>query len=338
MPDAQSAASSPAPSETPTPSLDSLSASDLKHWRQTGEIKASPTPDQTPAAESSPAEPAEQAASTDATSPAASEPAKPKSKTEQRFQELLADRAALREKVESLERRLNERPAPTPDATPAESSPAPARTLDQTITSPDVSRPRMKEAEFFAAHPDAEFGDYADYVANYRIAAADQRRSLESSRAARFGAYKAQIDQAVQADPEFLTSLSPRVANLVPLDLLPAGQAPTALNVIAQEVVTSAVAPQLLAHLSTHPTELDRLAQLDTAAAIARAIGRLEAQLASPLAPPQPVVKTTSSAPPPPATLGSKPTGPADEYADAVKTGDFARFKAAANRRDRASA
>lgn len=343
MPDAP-AASSAATVESPAPpSLESLSSSELTQWKQTGHLpeRSSETqadPSSSPAA-STPAQPAEQVASTDAPKETASEPVKPK--TEARFQELLTERSTLRDENASLKARLAALEASSPakpDAQPAESSTAPAKTLQQTISQPDVAAPMLEEDQFFAVHPEAKYGDYARYVAKYELAADRVRSTEESARQTRFNGYKQQIDAYVAANPDFLTSLNERVATLQPAELVPSGQRVGPLNVLASEIVDSPVAAQLLAHFSANPAELDRFAAMRSPAEIARALGRVEAKLDSSSAPPQPVVKTTTSAPPPPTTLGRKPSVPGDEVTEAVMTGDFAKFKAIRNRQDSASA
>lgn len=129
-PDAQPAASSPAPAVSPSSvSLDSLNETELQAWRMDGKL---PTERQaaTPPADSSPATPEiAQAASTDAPRPAASEPATPAKGAEARIPELLKHRKDALERAERAERRaaeLEARLQPKPDVTPAVSSPAPA--------------------------------------------------------------------------------------------------------------------------------------------------------------------------------------------------------------------
>ena len=161
-----------------------------------------------------------------------------------------------------------------------------------------------------------------------------QRESVQAERHRRWTTYQDSVRKTAEADPSFKDSLSPRVLQLMPIDALPPGAAPTAQNVIAQEIVTSPSAPALLRHLSAHPEDLDRLERLPHAAAIAREIGRLEAKLETPAVP---VLKTTSSAPPPPSTLGTKPSVPADDAEAAIASGDVARYIAIMNRRELAA-
>lgn len=129
--DASPAGSSPAASihAEPTDSLESLSATELQTWRETGALPStSPVTDAVAA--SSSAVPAVPVASTDASSQAASEPAAAATPgADKRIPELLRDRAEARERAERAERRLADlergRQLP-PDARPAASSTAPA--------------------------------------------------------------------------------------------------------------------------------------------------------------------------------------------------------------------
>jgi len=133
VPDAQPAASSPAPvvASPQSVDLDSLSETELHEWRMDGTLPSS-SKVATPPADSSPAVAVEdQPASTDASPVAASEPAKtPLGKGEEaRIPQLLKDRAQERERAERAERRaaeLEARLRPAPDARPAAPSPAPA--------------------------------------------------------------------------------------------------------------------------------------------------------------------------------------------------------------------
>lgn len=340
--DAHDAASSAAPALPPLPSLDSLSSADYDTWRLTGDVPAPPAPaPPTPDADSSPAEPAAQVASTDAPTPPASEPgtSSPKSNAETRktelsreIEELLARRRQLRDELDADERRRTSPPAS--DATTAASSPAPDRTLAQTVAHPDPRTPLFTDTDFFAKFPDATLTDYTRYVARHEFASEQARAQVLSEQSARLNGFYTQKAEAEKANPQFWASITPAVKGLVPVDLLPPGQMPAPLNVVAQEIVTSNVAMKLITHLSTHEGELHRLASLPTPQAIAREIGKLEAKLDQ-TAPP---IKAVSSAPPPPSTLGSKPATSVDDEADqALREGNFERYRAVKNREELAA-
>ncbi|HYD54584.1 MAG TPA: hypothetical protein VEA99_18260 [Gemmatimonadaceae bacterium] len=330
--DAQIAGSSPAAEQSTAPAprtLDSLSDSELASWRLSGELPSA-SQESSPTAESTPAEPAEQAASTDATPPPASEPGKPakKANADTRVQELLRERAELRQRLEALER--GERPAPpsVPDASPAESSPAAA--VGETFPDFDtwIQQP---------GHDAKTYEEYIDARTEWRW---EQRQHAEQAAAVtrqRVRAFTERYTAAQAADPTFVQSLSPAVLALQPIDALPPGAAVSPLNVLAQEIVQSEVAPQLLRHFSAHPQELEALRHA-APAVVVRTVAKLEARLEGAAqagsVTPQP---TVTQAPEPPPTLGSKPAQPVDEAAAAVARGDFRSYAAAENRRELAA-
>lgn len=315
------------------PALSALTSEQLGHWRLTGDMpSADPS---TPAADSSPASPAEPGVSTDTTDPPASEPGTPiKLKTEARFQELLADRATLREKNAALEARLSALERRTADVSPAVSSPA-APDLQQTLASPDVSRPMLSEEKFWEQFPAATVGDFARYIARYELRADSQERSIHQTKQQRVQGFESAIQKKLTENPAFWSGIDPRIVALTPIDALPSGVTPVAGNVIAQEIIQSPLAIPLMEHLSAHKDVLDSLAALPNAVAIAKAIGRLEASLEQTSVPASTVVpKTTTSAPTPATTLGRKPASASNEVAAALKSGDVRAYFAAKNREE----
>lgn len=316
----------------PAVSLDSLNSDQLSTWRMTGNLPDAPT-SQTPPPESSPDKPVEQAAETAAITPPASEPGKPpKNDAETRIAELLAERARLRADLDAA------RASKPSDAPRPASEPATARSLAETIQTPDLSRAPLTEDAFFAAFPESTVGDFARYVASYEFTSRQQAQTVQQHRAGLWQSYATRIDDALKTDPEFLKSIDPRLANARPaIDLAP-GEVATSENAVAQEIMTSEIPDKLLRHLSSHPDELNRLLALPSLPAISRAIGRLEASLSSTAPPPAPAGSPVSLAPPPTPTLGKKPAQPADELSEAIKSGDFARYRELQNRKEMRSA
>lgn len=310
--------------------LDQMSKPERDAWRATGVIPSAPS------ADSPPAVPATPAASTDASSSPASEPGKPKkANAETRLAELLPEHGRLKAEHDRLRSELDALKRPAKSDAVAESSPAAGRPLDDLLASPDVSRAALSEAEFFAAYPTAGFGEFTRYTSRYEIAADRAVTAQRQTVRARETSFQEKYDQAVKADPTFVESLDPRIADLRPIDSLRAGERPGPMNVIAQEILESPIPAQIMAHLSAHPEELDRLAALPFPALL-KAMGRLEAQLDAP-APPR-TTQAVSTAPPPPKTLGTKNEVPADPVAGAIADGDFARYKREQNARDVAAA
>lgn len=336
-PDAQTADSSSA-SEQPAmalPSLESLSASEREAWRLTGELPAARSEeDPSTPADSTPAEPAAQAASTDATSSPDSEPGTPgkkaKSNADTRVQELLRERAELRDKLARYERGEASTPPPSQDAPSAASSPAPAGSEPF----PDFDTWSAR-----AEHEGKSYEEYIDARTEYRWTQRQEQERRQAAVRGRVSAFHERYAAASAADPTFATSLSPAVLALQPVDALPPGAPVTPLNVAAQEIVQSEHAPALLRHFSTHPDELEAL-RTAAPSVVIRAIAKLEARLdaSAGTSTPTPTPKAITSAPEPPPTLGSKATAPLDEAAAAVARGDFTAYAAAQNRRETATA
>ena len=316
---------------TSAPDLGAMSPDERSHWRLTGEF---PSAKDSSEAASTPAEPAEQAASTDASSTPASEPGTPKKNAATRIQQLLEENKLLKERLESAPR--ESRPAPAVDERAA-SSPAQAaeRTLDAAIASPDLSRPPLEEGDFFREFPDASMAAFVDYRHGYREAMSEARRAADQQRESLSSSYAQRMAPAIEADPQFWSTLDPRLKETTPIALLPAGEAPTALNFAAQEILESEHPAEIMSYLSAHPQYLEVLSRMSSAHAI-RAIARLDALVGSVSSVPtkQPVGKTTTSAPAVPQTLGSKPAESADETTTSVVAGDFRRYKSAMNRRE----
>lgn len=318
----------------------SLTPTERAAWRATGDLpkpKAEKTaePSVVPA-EATPAKPAEQAASTDASSSTASEPVTPKkANAETRKAELAAEIQALLKQRDELRASVTsgDRPTSTDDAkrTTAEPSPAAEVTVQQFVERPDPTQPRLTDAEFYTRFPDATIADFTEYVTAHRLG----RERLQESRAQASKDFRGKLEgaiaSAIKADPEFLTK-----AKALPepyTTVIERGEKPTPVNVAMEEIIRSPKSAELLAYVGDHPDVFDGLtAPMDAV----RTIARLEARLETPSVPHTPVVKTTTSAPPPPDTLGSKATTPADEVTAALASGDVRRYRRAMNAREAA--
>lgn len=323
------AADAPSTPDAPTRSLDDLSPSELQSWRLTGDVPpapASPSPSSTPA-DSTPAEPAAQAASTDASSSPDSEPGKPgkKATAADRVQELLIERHQLREENARLKAASQPQAAPQPpDATQAASSPAAADTDD------------FPDFDTWSAQAENEGKSYDAYtraVIRHDRAQAQIQEQRAAEVRTKVATFNSRYEAAKAADPTFIPSLSADVLALQPVDVLPPGAPVSPLNVVAQEIIESEYAPQLLRHFSAHPEQLDAL-RTAAPATIFRTLARLESDLrlagapsaVSPSAPP------ITKAPDPPTTLGSRPAAPVNEAEAAVARDDVAAYMAARNR------
>lgn len=338
--DAPIAESSPA-AETfaPLPKLADLSPTERETWDLTGELPGV-NPYGSSTAESTPAEPAAQAASTDAQTEAASEPAAPgKKNAETRVQELLRERHEQNQRIAELERRLQPA-APKTDEPPAASSPASVAS-DPFPEYDAWLKQAGNEAGTYEAYLDARTDHRWQQKEAAQQAAQQQTRAQQEGRQ-RMAAFIERRDAAIAADPSFLEVLSDDVRAIEPIDGLPPGAPIGPLNVAAQEIVQSPLAPQIMRHLSTHPDEFNAL-RTATPAQVVRAIAKLEAKLeastpGSPAAAAPPSPPPITKAPDPPPTLGVRPAAPTNEADAAVARGDFKAYEAAMNRLETAGA
>lgn len=355
--DSSPAAESPLDAGQPvvTAAQDAVAKGDFSAFRAATRTASTDAP-----AASSAATPAEQAASTEVTDPPASEPGKPRKTAEDRKRELAADveaglkrRADLRAEIAAEEARLAalRTPPSKSDALPA-SSPA-------TAAFPSYDDYRVE-------HPEAQYEDYldarSDFRAEQRFAALEaqkaqtqERQTRQQSIAQRDAKFKERVDAAAKADPEFFQNLSPDVGQLFPISDLTREQDPQTGRFtgrfvdprnrqvvpgdqlgyfgIADELLSSDLAPQLMRHFTDHPEDLHRIAKLEPRELL-KEMGKLEARL-SEAKPATPAPKLVTDAPAA-TTLGKSPTTPADPVKAAVANGDFSSFRRAL-RADRAA-
>jgi hypothetical protein len=329
---AESSPAAPITADAVTATERAVAAGDVATYRAARQAERSGKPLDV-AAESSPAQPVEQAASTEVTDPPASEPGTPQPKNaETRIKELLAKERAAIARAEAAERKAadleaRQQPRDVPKAAP---SPAPA------------TAPFPPYDTYLAEHPESSYEDYLDARADFRAeqrftaleaekAQTHEREARSQSMQARDESFRVRIADAVKADPDFFNSLSDDVKTLKPFDAIRDANGrwtaqPTGMHAIAEELLSSEVAPQLMRHFSDHPEDLTRIAGL-MPAQLLKEMGKLEARLstAKPITPP----KTVTDAPPPPTTLGTKPGAPANAADAAVASGDQAAYKAA---------
>lgn len=332
--------------------LGALTPQQHADWRLTGSLPAveptAPASESDVTPESSPATPVDRAAEVAASSPPASKPGTPSKKpsnAESRKADLNAEILALKAERDRLraDRDALLRPSPAPAVNPVSPpDPAPAD-LATVLARPDISQTPLTEAAFWERFPEATVGDYARYVARYELVADREQMRVQSSRQQKAQAFTEQIGASPAERAAFWQTQDPRFTSpaFTPIDLLPPQTPIAASHVIAQELVTSPSAKLLIEYLTAHPDELTALEASATTADIIRSIGRLEARLSRPsttVPPAAPAALPVSLAPPPPATLGQKPSQPADELQEAIRTGDFARYRELQNRQEMRSA
>lgn len=330
--------------------LGTLSAGERSHWRLTGEFPAvSPadgpdagreTPLSDDLADSSPAPPAEQVASTEASQSPASEPgpSKKRANAETRKAELAAQIQDLLKQRDALQTEIAARPTAPRDVIPAASSPAPQPvSLGSTIATPDLDAPILEEDAFFAAFPEAKVADYVRYVSRYEVLSAKRLVARESRETEARRHYASRLADVFAAQPDVRAALPPDLMGATPVSLMAADEVRGPWNYAAQEILDSAHTGAMFAHLATHPEIAAEIAAARTPLDTIRMIARIESRLdTSSMSPVTPVVKTTTSAPAPPQTLGTKPSAPANEIAAAVAAQDFARYASAMNAQERA--
>lgn len=358
--DAQPAAPSAAPAPPPPVSFAQFEAERLSADR--GLAPTEPAKPSTPPADSSPAAPDDQAASTEATETApASETGQPRKRNaDTRVQELLAERARERERAERAEQELAELRSgrqPKQEQRPEpESRPAPATAKPAAFPSYD---------DYLTEHPDVSYEDYIDARTEHRFNALQQQQAEQRARETRETEYtqsiKARDEQSserlktyIESDPElvklppaerakaFFEGISDEVKSLRPFDAIRDAKGqwteqPTAKHAVAEALLKSDVAPQLMRHFTDHPEDLANLYKLKEPDDLFRAFGKLEERIqrgASKPAAPRTVV---TAAPDPGTILGTRPAAPADPEKAALARGDFRAFEAERIKRDLAA-
>lgn len=330
--------------------MSSLSHEEKSSWEQTGELPSRVAlTDRDGTSVSSAAPPVEQAASTDAQRPPASEPGKgPKEDrgAKTRNAELDADIAGLQERLK-LRRALRdelatlERPR---DAKPSASSPEqPAKVADW---------------ERFAAMPDAPkadtFATYDQYTAAMSLFVADKRFE-ERDHQSRVSQAQTRHEESVQktvadaaariekfreVDADLESKIDPQLTEVIPASLVPKGQPIGPHHALMEEILRSDFTPQLLIHFSTPEgkAEFRSLCQLgsQSPSAFLRAFGRVEARFDTPTSS-APPAKHVSSAPAPPTVLGARTSEALDPVEAAIKSGDGKRYADLMNKREMAS-
>lgn len=343
--------SSPA-QPTDTDVLASLTSEQYTEWRKTGNLPDTSTPTD---AESAPAEPVEQATSTDVQPEAASEPAKPKkSKTDTRFEELLADRKRERERADRLEREIAELRGRSHETKPAAPSPATAVTVEDAVRKPDISKPILGEDEFFKQFPDATYGQYARYAAKYELAvetAESQQRAKSQSQIEQheqsMKSFNAKLKERGEADKTFAERLNAsELGSMTPANeamylAWKRGEPRPNLgvdNFVAQEIVNAEQPADLVEHLLAHGEDLAFLRAAQDIQDLKFRFGRvIERVNHGSVTTEKEKPKTITSAPSPGTYLGQKTGSPADVIQTYVANGDTGSYIDEMNRRELAA-
>lgn len=334
---------------SPTDVLKSLTPAQHKTWRNTGDLpeaksKEAPKSETAPAESSPAAKPESAAAPAKATeTPAEPAPAKtePKAKNaETRVPELLSERAKLRAENAELHRKLDELQK-APVAAPAKSE-APAKP-HRNDTDPKTGQPLYADDDAYLEARDKWVTEQASYKTRQDIAKEYEQRNIAEQNQILRKRMENSIKLTTEKHPDFLEVVQ---AKEVEKD----GKKVTVFG-IADKIKTggmidafcldSEIGMEILYHLIKTPEELERINGLNPIAAT-RELTKLEIKLSE--APPATPAKTeetpaegstakpkVSSAPAPAASVGGKGTAPTDEEGAAVQSGDFRRFKKAAD-------
>jgi hypothetical protein len=217
----------------------------------------------------------------------------------------------------------------------AESPAAPAPTRAGDPLAIDLTQPLLDEGAFYTKFPTASSADYHRYITRYDR---EMERATEQLRTAQRDADTAAQTRAQKFAAQFMAAGDPAALRdrldpaLLALETRAAAQAQhkriTAANDLAEEILDSEVALQVLEHLTAHPEVTATLLAAPTRRALVRAFSRLEAQM-TPSAAAGPTVKTTTDAPPPAVTLGARSAQMGDPLDRAVVAGDVAAYRAA---------
>lgn len=315
MPDAV-ADSSPAATDTlpvaETVAEQAIVSGDVAAYRSARQAERAGKPLSSPA-DSTPAAPAVQAASTDASSAPASEPGTSPTKrnADTRIQELLTERHTSKERITALEREIETlRRPPVPDA-PAASSPATA-TGDAFPEHADWIAKPGHETRSYEDYLDARADHRAEIRQRERQRETDQQQARQAAETVTRG-YQDRLDTFRTDHADFddviapiLTWASPNAAALV------------------EAIQRSEAGPALAYALGQDQAACKRLLGLPPVVALVE-LGKLEAKLTTAPPPGKPITE----APTPPTTLGRRAADPTDEADAAVAAGDVVAFRAA---------
>jgi hypothetical protein len=227
------------------------------------------------------------------------------------------DAAALRERVARLEGKAGIDPVKEQPSREAR---------------PGVERPKRDDFDDYDQYVEA----VADWKAEQKFAqrerqAAAHRFAQEHTKTVvdTVQTFRGRMTEVMKADPEFSTKVDERLFRLRPTHDLGENERPGPENTFADELIASEHAPALMLYFTEHEEEVHRLLKLPSPAAIARAMGAIEATLKKPA--PAGEERKVSRMPPP-----IQPVTPSSDTATNIdEIEDFDEWMAKANARDR---
>ena len=174
--------------------------------------------------------------------------------------------------------------------------------------------PEMRTYEaYLEKNPTASLEEYFDARSDARQVLKEQQRdarqreqALTEAQHKRVESFSKRINETATADPAFVEKVSPAVIALRPFIAGP-GEKAGPEQVIAEEILSSPVAPQVMVELS-NPETLAKLMSMRTPAEIIRAVAQIEARYAPAGDGDAPPIHKLTSTPAPVTTLGKRPT------------------------------
>jgi hypothetical protein len=316
------------------PEADRVKAAAQELGRKGGEAAARARLKATDAAEDAPAAPAKPKATEPA--PKAPEPpgeglegkdealGNPRHNAQARIQQLARERNEERARATALEERLarleaDRAPKPEPRATDA---------------APGDGKPTPDQYETYEAYVEA-LTEHKMEARIKKMAAEDTQRRQTEEHTRGVVARVEKFNERLAAVPDLVKRADPRLLDLKPTFMLPPHEAPGPGNALADEIVSSEVAPALIEYLSQHEAEVRRILAMPNAREITRAVTQIEARLSGspgPAPQPEPLRLAVSQAKPPVRPLAGSSVAGEDDI-DGEE--DFDRYAARANARDR---
>jgi len=248
--------------------------------------------------------------------PAASEPAqttepeKRESAIDKRFRKLAQQRDEARQKADRLERELatktTSQPGPAAESDTATRRPSDTATATKPVP-PDPSKWTGTWEEMEAAKL-----DYVDKLTDWKADSRERAKQAESQKA-----QAQQIHSTWETKSEAFTKDNPDFADAIEH----IGPMVTRAGV-ADLIKESPVGPDMVLFLHQNPAEVARLGACKTQVALARELGKLEAQLSTPVSTTTTPPAAKKPLPKPPASVGGGQPATVD-----LNTADMRTFK-----------
>jgi len=194
------------------------------------------------------------------------EPSKgnPRRDAKARIQQLARERAEERSKRVALEARLEALEA-------AKAPPKPEPT-------PEPGKPQPDQYETYE--------QYVEALTDHKMEERIRKMAKEAQDRQRVDAHTKSViervdgfNERIKGEPELMERVDPRLLDLQPTFTLPPGKTPGPQNDLAEEIVSSPMAPRLLMYLTENEGEVRRILALPNSREITRAIAHLEAKL-----------------------------------------------------------